>query len=444
MKKSTDVMRWVGVTIFGIMAMYALSEKGFLGALLLFLGGALIAPIDAVIKLRRKLKLNKAVSIVLAVMLLFGGVLATPTSEMPDNNNKTNISETVSDNKSEDETDSKPSKDNTTDEGKENENSETSPKEESSDTEETDSKQETGSKTEDSASKPSSSGDGNDNAQNTSSASIPAYSGKAYVILNNNVPNFSAAELSATGYETYSNLDNLGRTQTALASVGKDTMPKANEERGSISSIKPSGWNQAKYDNVSGGWLYNRCHLIGWQLSAENANKRNLITGTKYLNISGMLPFENMVADYIKETGNHVAYRITPVYEGNNLLASGVQMEAYSVEDNGDGICFNIYCYNVQPGITINYANGSSSSSRTTNSTQSNTTSAPSATTTKPETSTNNTQQENNSQTVYTTATGKKYHSTKNCSGLSNAKAIYDSTLEDAKNQGLEPCSKCH
>ena len=138
-------------------------------------------------------------------------------------------------------------------------------------------------------------------------------------------------------------------------------MPGANEERGSISSIKPSGWNQAKYEGISGGWLWNRCHLIGWQLSAENANRENLITGTRYMNISGMLPFENMVADYIRETGNHVAYRITPIYAGNNLVCSGVQMEAYSIEDNGDGIEFNVYCYNVQPGININYADGSSS-----------------------------------------------------------------------------------
>ena len=196
--------------------------------------------------------------------------------------------------------------------------------------------------------------------EEVTTSKIPAFSGKAFVVINGNVPSFSKDELKAVGYESYAALDNLGRTRTALASVGKDTMPKPDEERGSISSIKPSGWKQAKYSSVSGGWLYNRCHLIGWQLSAENANKGNLITGTKYLNIEGMLPFENMVADYIKETGNHVAYRITPIYEGDNLLASGVQMEAYSVEDDGEGICFNVYCYNVQPGININYATGES------------------------------------------------------------------------------------
>lgn len=189
---------------------------------------------------------------------------------------------------------------------------------------------------------------------------IPDFSGRPYTVINGNVPSFNKSELTTTGYETYSPLDSLGRCGGAVASCGKEIMPSANEERGSISSVKPSGWVQAKYDCVSGKYLYNRCHLIGWQLSAENANKRNLITGTRYMNTEGMLPFENMVADYIRETGNHVAYRVTPVYEGSNLVASGVQIEAYSVEDNGEGICFNVYCYNVQPGVVINYSTGES------------------------------------------------------------------------------------
>lgn len=268
-------------------------------------------------------------------------------------------------------------------------------------------------------------------------SSIPAYSGKPYFVVNNNIPNFSASELKTTGYETYSNLDSLGRTQMAIASVGKDTMPRPDEERGSISSIKPTGWKQVSYDNISGKYLYNRCHLIGWQLSAENANKKNLITGTKYLNTSGMLPFENMVADYIKETGNHVAYRITPIYQGNNLLASGVQMEAYSIEDKGAGICFNVYCYNVQPEITINYADGSSSGPSSSGDSSSTTTNSDNSST-----STNT--QDSSSKIVYITKTGKKYHSTKNCSGLSNAKEIYESTLSEAKSKGLGPCSKCY
>lgn len=185
-----------------------------------------------------------------------------------------------------------------------------------------------------------------------------SYSGAPYEVLQNNIPDFSADELVAESYEFYSPLDSLGRCGVAKASVGADLMPT--EERKSISSVKPSGWQTVKYDCVDGKYLYNRCHLIGYQLTAENANRENLITGTRYLNVEGMLPFENMVADYIKETGNHVLYRVTPVFEGNNLVASGVQIEAQSVEDDGDGIMFNVYCYNVQPGVGIDYATGSS------------------------------------------------------------------------------------
>ena len=189
---------------------------------------------------------------------------------------------------------------------------------------------------------------------------LPAYSGAPYIVINNNIPAFSEDELTTTAYETYSDLDALGRCGAALASCGIETMPGDDEDRGSISSVTPSGWVQAEYNHISGKWLYNRMHLIGWQLSAENANKRNLVTGTNYLNIEGMLPFENMVADYIKETGNHVAYRVTPIFEGNNLLCSGVEMEGYSIEDGGEGICFHVYCYNVQPGVSLNYATGES------------------------------------------------------------------------------------
>lgn len=262
-------------------------------------------------------------------------------------------------------------------------------------------------------------------------ADLPAYSGNAYVVINNNQPNFSASELSNTGYEKYSSLDSLGRCGVALASCGKDTMPGADEERGSISSIKPSGWVQAKYSGISGGYLWNRCHLIGWQLSAENANKQNLITGTRYMNIEGMLPFENMVADYIKETGNHVAYRITPIFEGKNLVCSGVQMEAYSVEDSGDGICFNVYCYNVQPGITIDYASGKSSgpNSETTENS-------------KPTESNDNDTAQGSSRTmVWIPQSGSKYHSKSSCSNMKNPTQI---TKEEAERRGYEPCKKCY
>lgn len=185
---------------------------------------------------------------------------------------------------------------------------------------------------------------------------IPAYSGSAYVAVNGNQPFFTEEEYTAASYETYSPLDDLGRCGPAMANVGRDLMPT--EERGAIGSVKPTGWQTAKYDFVDGKYLYNRCHLIGYQLTAENANKRNLITGTRYLNVTGMLPFENLVADYVKETENHVLYRVTPVFEGDNLVASGVLMEAESVEDAGDGVEYCVYVYNVQPGVEIDYATG--------------------------------------------------------------------------------------
>ena len=190
------------------------------------------------------------------------------------------------------------------------------------------------------------------------SLNIPEYNGKAFIVVNNNKPYFTKKDLTSKSFERYSQLDRLGRCGVAYANIGTDIMP--NEERGSIGMVKPSGWHTIRYENVDGKYLYNRCHLIGYQLSAENANISNLITGTRYLNTEGMLPFENMVADYVKETNNHVLYRVTPIFENDNLLASGVLMEGYSVEDDGARICYNVYCYNVQPGIMINYATGES------------------------------------------------------------------------------------
>lgn len=187
-------------------------------------------------------------------------------------------------------------------------------------------------------------------------AEVPEYSGAPYVEINDNQPEFEDYELTTEAFEEYSELDELGRCGTAEACVGEETMPT--EERGNISSVKPTGWKNKDYDNVDGGRLYNRCHLIGFQLTGENANEKNLITGTRYMNTEGMLPFENMVADYVHETDNHVLYRVTPIFDGDDLVASGVQMEAESVEDDGAGVCFNVYVYNVQPQITINYATG--------------------------------------------------------------------------------------
>lgn len=188
--------------------------------------------------------------------------------------------------------------------------------------------------------------------------SIPDFSGKPYVVINDNVPSFPDGDKTKKSFERYSDLDSLGRCGPAYANIGKDLMPT--KKRGPIGQVKPSGWQTAKYDNVDGKYLYNRCHLIGYQLTAENANRKNLITGTRYLNVDGMLPFENMVADYVKETGNHVLYRVTPIFKGNDLVARGVQMEAYSVEDEGAGIEFNVFVYNNQPGITIDYKTGKS------------------------------------------------------------------------------------
>lgn len=195
----------------------------------------------------------------------------------------------------------------------------------------------------------------NENTVSTSSS----YSGSAYTEVNNNIPDFTQEELNITNsYEYYSDLDSLGRCQAAEACIGKDLMPT--EKRGAIGMVKPTGWHTVKYDNVEGKYLYNRCHLIGYQLTGENANKKNLITGTRCLNTVGMLPFENEVADYVKSSGNHVMYRVTPDFDGSNLLANGVYMEAESIEDNGEGIKFNIYCFNTQPGIGIDYATGDS------------------------------------------------------------------------------------
>ena len=181
---------------------------------------------------------------------------------------------------------------------------------------------------------------------------------QAYTVLNNNVPLFDKNEITTVAFEEYSELDELRRCGVAFACIGEEIMPT--EERGAIGQIKPSGWQMAKYDVVDGKYLYNRCHLIGYQLSGENANEKNLITGTRYMNVDGMLPFENMVADYIKETKNHVMYRVTPVFEGDNLLAKGVQMEALSVEDDGEGVSFNVFVNNIQPGVEINYLDGTS------------------------------------------------------------------------------------
>lgn len=268
-------------------------------------------------------------------------------------------------------------------------------------------------------------------------ASIPAYSGNPYVEINGNIPNFIDADLTTTSFETYSSLDSLGRCGVAYANIGTDLMPT--EDRSSIGQVKPTGWHTVKYDCVDGKYLYNRCHLIGYQLTAENANTKNLITGTRYLNVEGMLPFENMVADYIKETGNHVLYRVTPIFEGNNLVASGVLMEAKSVEDNGDGILFNVYCYNVQPSVTIDYATGDSSLN---SDMETGTPSAEQNATVKPETPA-----ESNGTTYILNTNTKKFHYP-TCSSVDQMSASnrkeYTGSRDDLILQGYEPCKRCN
>lgn len=259
---------------------------------------------------------------------------------------------------------------------------------------------------------------------------IPEYSGKAWVYINDGVPTFTEEDYTTESYEFYSELDSLGRCGYAMACIGKDIMPT--EERGSIGSVKPSGWHTVKYDIVDGKYLYNRCHLIGFQLTGENANKKNLITGTRYLNIEGMLDFENLIADKIKENDVHVLYRVTPIYEGTNLVASGVHMEAYSVEDSGELVSFNVYAYNVQPGITINYANGSSYLSASADNTG----------------GTNETVggEEESDETYILNTSSKKFHKP-TCSGVSSMKEEnkeeYVGTKGELITDGYTACGTC-
>lgn len=261
---------------------------------------------------------------------------------------------------------------------------------------------------------------------------IPAYNGEPYTVIHNNTPYFTAADLTTKSYESYSRLDSLGRCGPAVASIGKDLMP--DKKRESIGMIRPTGWHTVKYDGIEGRYLYNRCHLIGYQLTGENANKKNLITGTRYMNTDGMEPFENMTADYIKETGNHVLYRITPLFKGDDLVAEGVLMEAQSVEDKGKGIEFCVFCYNVQPGITIDYSDGNSarnsSSTAAPAKTQSPvTTSAPSST-----------------QAYIGNRNSKIFHYSW-CSSvdkMKDANKVEFSTRQDAVNAGYKPCKRCN
>ncbi len=248
-----------------------------------------------------------------------------------------------------------------------------------------------------------------------------------YVELNENQPEFTEADYTTEVFEIYSELDVLGRCGVAYANICKELMPT--EEREEIGMIKPSGWQTVKYDCVDGKYLYNRCHLIGFQLAGENANAKNLITGTRYMNVEGMLPFENMVAEYVRDTGHHVLYRITPIYEGANLVASGVQMEGWSVEDEGEGICFNVLVNNMQPGVEIDYATGDSWLSNTIESEDE-----------------GEEAKKTDSQTFILNKNTDKFH-LPSCSSVEDMKAKnrkeYVGTKEELKKQGYEPCERC-
>ncbi len=281
---------------------------------------------------------------------------------------------------------------------------------------------------------------------------IPAYSGTPYTEVNGNKPYFTEAELTTQSFETYSELDSLGRCGMAYANVGQDLMPT--EPRGEIGAVKPSGWHLVKYDNVDGKYLYNRCHLIAYMLAAENANPQNLITGTRYLNVQGMLPFETKVCDYVKNTGNHVLYRVTPIFDGDNLLADGVLMEAYSVEDAGEGICFCVFAYNVQPGIGIDYATGdnwaeSSGTYQSTEASVAEETPAP-----QPETDTavqitpELSAPQETQQTTYVLNTNTMKFHYPTCSSVDDMKEknkqIYTGSRDEVINMGYVPCKRCN
>lgn len=283
-------------------------------------------------------------------------------------------------------------------------------------------------------------------------AKVPQYSGDPYVEVNDNKPSFADDDLTTEAFEKYSDLDSLGRCGVAYANVCTDIMPSG--ERESIGSVKPSGWHTVKYEGIDGNYLYNRCHLIGYQLSAENTNEENLITGTRYLNVKGMLPFENMVADYVKETDNHVLYRVKPIFDGDNLVASGVEMEAESVEDKGDGISFHVFCYNVQPEIFINYSDGSSYGSEYTgNKSQSQSQSSNKigySSGSQSSSQGSNSSYQNNANNdnassgtmVWISATGSKYHSRNNC-GRMNPNNAHQESESQAISEGYEKCKKC-
>ncbi len=412
MKTAFTILRWVATGFFFLM----LLATGFHYSSLFLLGAiGLVFPLPAADKLRNKLKIKPLIGMLLAGILFFTAILTAPTPKPPS-----------SDPFFPQYTDAEQSSNATAGTDVPLSSSDTSDQNSNA----TDNSQHTSPVT----TEPNPSEE--ENPETTDLSKLPAYSGAPYVTVNNNIPRFSKDQLTTYSYESYSTLDSLGRCGICIASIGKDLMPT--ENRGDIGSVKPTGWQSIKYDHIEGKYLYNRCHLIGYQLSGENANEKNLITGTRYLNTEGMLPFENMIADYVKETGNHVALRVTPFFEGTNLVASGVQMEAYSIEDNGEGICFNVYCYNVQPGVTINYADGTSRIKFDQNSNQTESTdTADTTTSSQPD-------QENFTYVLNTKS--KKFHYPSCASAKKISPENYAKTSESRESltsKGYRPCGNC-
>ncbi|MCD8218446.1 MAG: DNA/RNA non-specific endonuclease [Clostridiales bacterium] len=272
---------------------------------------------------------------------------------------------------------------------------------------------------------------------------VPEYEGEIYAVVNDNEPEFTEEELSVTeSYESYSELDELGRCGVCTACIGTDIMPT--EERGSIGQVKPSGWHTVKYDCVDGLYLYNRCHLIAYELAAENANEENLITGTRYFNVEGMLPLENMVTDFVKETGYHVLYRVTPVFEGDDLVAAGVQMEAESLEDGGEGICYNLFVYNIQPGVAIDYATGDSWESDETLFASDEEDDVTDTSETEVDVTA---ETDSDTETYVVNTNTKKFHKP-TCSSVDDIadynRKDYSGSRETLISQGFEPCKRCN
>lgn len=348
--KSFRLRNVLSILIAIVFALFGTVAFPSLGTVIFFLAAAAVLPLAPIRKLWEKIPIKggwfKPVALIVA---FFVACCFSPTSGTEDRDSQTTYAEIVEDISPDEESKDVTAVDVVSDTASSSEDERTS------DSLQNETKNEE--KTETAAK----SKDDTEAVEQFDISDVPAYSDEAYTAINDNVPFFTEEELQKAekSYESYSELDSLGRCGVCIASIGKDIMPT--EERGNIGQVKPTGWQTVKYNGiVDGNYLYNRCHLIGYQLAGENSNEKNLITGTRYMNMDGMLPFENMVADYVESTGNHVLYRVTPVFEGNNLVASGVLIEAESVEDHGAGLLFNVYVYNVQPGVSIDYASGKS------------------------------------------------------------------------------------